>query len=400
MSFSLLMVLLVSVLSFAGTQGVPELNTLTAGEVAEGWILLWDGQTTFGWEPAVRSEWKSAEGSLSLASGGFTWLRHKTPFADFVLKVDFRMKAAEADSGIFIRAALDGDPTRTGYQININDMNPDYGTGSVVNRFKAAPGTGKVGPGGWHSYEVTAEGDHLVVVLDGRKTVDTHDSSSRAGFIGLQFIKGEEVEFRNVKLRPLGLQPIFNGADLTGWERVDRKDAKEPPVWSVKGGAIHVEKGPGQLETSSQFTDFVLQLDVRANAPDENHHPNSGVFWRGDKGAFWSGYEAQIRNEFKAGDRTQPVDFGTGGIYGRQASRRVVSSDNHFFTETIVASGRHMATWVNGIQVTSFFDDLPADGTGARRQARLGAGPISLQAHDPTTNLDFRRIRIAELPGK
>jgi len=381
----------------AMAQPVP--NTLSADEIAQGWILLWDGAGTFGWDPVARAEWKTADGSLSMPSGSFTWLRHRTPFADFVLKVDFRMKLNEADSGIFIRAARDGDPSRTGYQININNMNEEWSTGSLVFRHKADPSIGKTSVNAWHTYEITADGDHITALLDGRKTVDVRDASSRTGYIGLQFLKGEEIEFRNVKLRPLGSQPAFNGTDLTGWERVDRPNVQAPPEWSAREGAIHVEKGPGQLETVSAYANFVLQLEVRANARDENHHPNSGVFWRGDRGSFWSGYESQIRNEFKGGDRSQPVDFGTGGIYNRQAARRVVSSDNEFFTKTIVAYGKHMATWVNGVQVACFDDDRP-EGPNARQQARLAPGPISLQAHDPTTNLDFRNIRIATFPEK
>ena len=383
----------------AAATAQPAANSLTAGEVAQGWVLLWDGVSTFGWEPVVRGEWKAVDGSLSMPSGGFVWFRHRTPWADFVLKVDFRMKTNEADSGIFIRAAIDGDPSRTGYQVNINNMNEEWGTGSLVFRHRADPSIGKISVNTWHSYEITADGDHVMAYLDGKKTVDVRDSSSRSGYIGLQFLKAEEIEFRNVKIRPLGLEPAFNGLDLSGWQRVDRPNVQAPPEWSVKEGAIHVEKGPGQLETASVYADFILQLEVRANARDGSHHPNSGVFWRGDRGSFWSGYESQIRNEFKNGDRSQPVDFGTGGIYNRQPARQVVASDNEFFTKTVIAHGKHMATWVNGVQVTCFDDDRP-EGTNARQQARLAPGPISLQAHDPTTNLDFRNIRIVAYPGK
>jgi hypothetical protein len=93
------------------------------------------------------------------------------------------------------------------------------------------------------------------------------------------------------------------------------------------------------------------------------------------------------------------VDYGTGGIYNRQAARQVVSSDNEFFTMTVIACGKHMATWINGIQVANF-DDTRQEGMDARKQARLEAGPISLQAHDPTTNLDFKNIRISRLPQR
>ncbi|MGH9673709.1 MAG: 3-keto-disaccharide hydrolase, partial [Bryobacteraceae bacterium] len=201
-----------------------------------------------------------------------------------------------------------------------------------------------------------------------------------------------------VKLLPLGLKPIFNGKDLTGWRKVDPpKPPAAPPEWSVKDGILHVEKGPGQLETEGTWADFVLQLDARANSQDPNRHPNSGVFLRGEPNGYWTGYESQIRNEFTAGDRTRPVDFGTGGIYRYQPARKVMGTDNEFFTKTIVARGRYLAVWVNGVQVSDFEDPNPEGNNVRAKQAKLTPGAISLQAHDPTTNLDFRNLRIVAL---
>jgi hypothetical protein len=53
--------------------------------------------------------------------------------------------------------------------------------------------------------------------------------------------------------------------------------------------------------------------------------------------------------------------------------------------------------WVNGLQVTDWVDERPDD-PNPRRGRRLEAGHISLQGHDPTTDLDFRAIRAAALP--
>ena len=75
------------------------------------------------------------------------------------------------------------------------------------------------------------------------------------------------------------------------------------------------------------------------------------------------------------------------------------SYDGEFFYKTIAAYGRHVSVWVNGIQ-TSDFEDTRPEGSNARNQARLTGGVISLQAHDPTTNIDFRDIRAAELPRR
>src|SRR5262249_9764147 len=91
------------------------------------------------------------------------------------------------------------------------------------------------------------------------------------------------------------------------------------------------------------------------------------------------------------------VDFGTGAIYRRQPARKQMSKDNEWFTMTVVAQGRHFATWVNGVQVTDWTDNRPLK-DNARNGCRLAKGPISIQGHARTTNLSFRNIRIAELP--
>jgi len=175
------------------------LNSLSADEKADGWILLWDGKTTGGWETAVYSQMEISDGAMRQAKGAFVWLRRSTTYENFVLRLEFRMLNSDADSGVFIRAARDGDPTQTGYQININNMNPEYGTGSVVNRAKYSGS--KAETGRWYRYEITAEGDHIIVVLDGKKTIDFRDGSARRGYIGLQLVKPQEVEFRNIRLK-------------------------------------------------------------------------------------------------------------------------------------------------------------------------------------------------------
>ncbi len=63
---------------------------------------------------------------------------------------------------------------------------------------------------------------------------------------------------------------------------------------------------------------------------------------------------------------------------------------------TIVAHGNHLATWVNGIQVTDWYDNRPKS-DNARTGCKLEAGHISIQGHDPTTDLSFKNFRIVEL---
>ena len=62
------------------------------------------------------------------------------------------------------------------YEVNIFDKRPDptYGTGAIVDVAKVDP-MPKAG-GKWNTFEITAKGSHLVVVLNGQKTVDVQDS--------------------------------------------------------------------------------------------------------------------------------------------------------------------------------------------------------------------------------
>jgi hypothetical protein len=383
------LMLLISSLVFA------QAGTLSPKEVEQGWILLFDGETLFGWTQEGGAQWRVEDGALVADSGESGWLRMNSVFADFIFSCEFKT-GAEGNSGVFIRSAKEGPAHETGYEVQIWDGNPKFPTGSLVNHIRAKKANLKADQ--WNTYEIQARGDRFTVRLNGKKVLDGRAAKSRAGHIGLQYNKDNKIEFRDIKLRPLGLLPIFSGKDLIGWREVKSpKPPKEPPEWSVKQKAIHVEKGPGQLETIAIYDDFVLQLDIRTNPKDEGHHPNSGVFFRGDPMGYWTGYESQIRNEYKDGDRTQPVDWGTGAIYNRVATRKVITNDGEYFTKTIVARGRHLAVWLNGYPVTDWEDPREL-GTNARQAARLEAGPISLQAHDPTTNLDFRNIRIVSLP--
>lgn len=382
-------VFLAAVLTLAGRTQAGELNSLSKEEIAEGWIRLFDGATTFGWEAVDSAKWKVVEGVLT-SEEGTGWILTNSEFTDFILKAEFRVGDG-GNSGIAFRAAKGPKPYETGFEMQIGDHMPKEPTGSIEHVAAAKHGARK--PAAWQSAVITAEGDHLTVILDGNPLVDVRSPKYSRGVIGFQ--RGEpqrKVEFRNVYLKPLAQKPLFNGKDLTGWKLLpDHKS-----VFSVTpAGEMNVKNGSGELQTEGQWADFCLQLDIISNGKSLN----SGVFFRSPPGQFWAGYESQIRNQWEGADRTRPVDFGTGGIYGHQPSRKVVTSDNEWFTKTIVANGRHMAVWLNGYQVSDWTDPRELN-ESPRQGCRLAAGVISLQGHDPTTDLSFRKIRISEYPPR
>jgi len=287
--FGLMALALLSILAVAAAEEA-KLNTLTPEEISEGWMLLFDGESTFGWEPRVGTKWAVREGALCYEPGsGAGHLATKTEFGDFQLHVEFWVDEV-ANSGVFLRCPLSGEISGTNsYEVNIYDPHEKWPTGSIneVAKCRELQKTARR----WNSYDLTAEGDHLVVRLNGKTTVDAHDSKYARGVIGLQNLKGEGmVRFRNVKLKPLGMKSIFNGKDLAGWKEIpDRKSVYSvtPEKW------LNVKNGNGDLQSEGEYGDFVFQLEIISNGT----HLNSGVFFRAQKGQFWSGYEAQIRNQ-------------------------------------------------------------------------------------------------------
>ncbi len=367
-----------------------EANKLTDDELAEGWILLFDGETTFGWQAASKANWSVADGIISVSEGEPGLLCTTSAFADFVLRVDFRNPKG-TNSGVFLRTAtVPKNPAVDCYELNIADASiSPFPTGSFVQRKR---GEGEHDSADWRSYEVTAVGGHFLVKLDGVTVLDYTDPEPLArGPIGLQLNSGK-VEFRNIKLKPLGLQSLFNGRDLTGWNVYPDKKS----VFSVTpAGELNVTNGDGQLESEQKLGDFVLQLEVFSGGKSLN----SGIFFRSIPGQFWQGYECQIQNGFRDGDRTQPLDCGTGGFYRRQNARRVMSDDFKWFPLTLIVGGDHMAAWVNGYPVSDWTDRRTAD-ENPRKGKRLAAGTLSIQGHDATTNLSFRKLRAAEMPAR
>jgi hypothetical protein len=231
--------------------------------------------------------------------------------------------------------------------------------------------------------------------------------------ITIKLIDGVTLELRDVTLVPVQMKAIFTGKNLDGWKVFPGKKSKFTVTDKLE---LNIKDGPGDLQTEAKYGDFLLQLQCFSNGK----HLNSGVFFRCREGEYQNGYEAQIHNGFtldppkdytvddydpqthkltgKHMVKSAANDWGTGAIYRRMPARRAVAKDFEWFTMTLVAHGNHYATWVNGSQVVDWTDNRAAD-SNPRNGCRLEAGHISLQGHDPTTDLSFRNIRILAYPA-
>jgi hypothetical protein len=224
----------------AGLSGAD--NVLTPREKAGGWVLLFDGKTLSGWtasEPPAApapggapkqkkstappgaapaqgshprpcsaspgqatvapgvSRWEVLDGTLSPCGETAGYLVSKEKYKDLILTVDFRT-GEDTNSGVFVRSPQGIQ----GYEVQIWKAQPaGYNTGSIVGAGKTDREY-KFLADQWNHYEITADGDHLVVVLNGTRTLDVHDSKFSDGRILLQYQKFP-IEFKNIKMREI-----------------------------------------------------------------------------------------------------------------------------------------------------------------------------------------------------
>src|SRR5262245_57047659 len=67
-------------------------NNLTPQEIAEGWILLFDGKTTFGWTSPNDSKWTIIDGMLAPQKGKPGFLVTTTCFEQYEMKLQYNMR--------------------------------------------------------------------------------------------------------------------------------------------------------------------------------------------------------------------------------------------------------------------------------------------------------------------
>jgi len=200
---------------------------------------------------------------------------------------------------------------------------------------------------------------------------------------------------------PEGMEQLFNGSDLAGWDG-------DPRLWSVRDGVIHGETTPDRVAAGNTFLiwqggdvgDFDLRLSFRCNATN-----NSGIQYRSqritDQTAKNSwvvrGYQHEIRNEETfpnvpgfiydegggAGGRQRICQVGEQATWkpeGKQVAAALI--DQEEFTKlmklddwndvVIIARGNHIRHYLNGRLILDFTDEHPK---------ALSQGVLALQLH-------------------
>jgi hypothetical protein len=176
---------------------------LPAGEPPSG-DSLFNGRDLSGWVRVNGGTFVATNGVLRL-DGGRGWLRTEREFTDFVLEVEWRGLETNYNSGIFIRAPLEGDPWATNvWQVNLKQS----GIGELLEGSKkVVTATAKPRPAGeWIKFRIEVRGHKVSLEVDGQPAWTFEEFTPRKGYLGLQ-AEGKAVEFRNLRM---GEMPVVD----------------------------------------------------------------------------------------------------------------------------------------------------------------------------------------------
>jgi hypothetical protein len=198
----------------------------------DGWIQLFNGKDLTGWKHVGPGE-DTVENGLIRTHGGMGLLYNtKGKFCDCVIRVVFKMRDENDNSGVFIRIPTEPTeewmPVNKGYEVQIDNhpetSNEDdyHVTGTLYSLTKPLAKPGKPGPE-WNTMEITLDGLRTIVTVNGEKVTDYTEGQPvppkkfdfepdrgprpKCGYFGLQnHSENDVVFFKTVEYKPLKKQ--------------------------------------------------------------------------------------------------------------------------------------------------------------------------------------------------
>jgi hypothetical protein len=190
----------------------------------KGWRAIFDGTSKDGWAMTGPGELKLENGELVTYGGmGLLWYS-KEKYGDAQVRVVFKLKNPDDNSGVFIRIPdVPPDPwfgVNRGFEVQIDNTGDAYHRTGCLYSLTKALNVADAKVGDWNTMLITLDGPRTIIEVNGIKVTDYVDGEpvppkakdyepNRGprpdhGYIGLQNHGGDaRVSFKEVSVRPL-----------------------------------------------------------------------------------------------------------------------------------------------------------------------------------------------------
>lgn len=309
-------------------------NSLSESEKRAGWTLLFDGKTTAGWRnykhDKISDGWEVNDGALTRVGAQAGDIITLDQYDNFELSIEYKI-SPKGNSGIMFRVSEEGKASwQTGPEIQVQDNvagGDPQKSGWLYQLYQPAIDPGTKQPldatrpaGEWNHIHLCVTQDVCVIIFNGMRyaefQIGSDDWNARVakskfkvypqfgkvqqGHICLQD-HGNEVAYRNIKLRKLGphgeapepidgtltsvgFEQAFPDMDWAGWKPHDENglpqefrpillthagDGSNRVFVATQQGAIYVLSGPDATESK-------LFLDIRDRVSFNVHQNEEG----------------------------------------------------------------------------------------------------------------------------
>ncbi len=168
------------------------------------WKTIFDGKTLNGWKANERPESWSVRDDAIIGDGEVSHLFY---MEEQCVNCEFKAEVKISDggnSGMYFRAAF-GPGWPKGYEAQVNSTHTDWKkTGSLYNFVNVKEML--VPPDTWFTQHIIARGNHIIIKVNNKVTVDYVDEKNTymQGYLALQqHNKGSVVQFRKIEYRKL-----------------------------------------------------------------------------------------------------------------------------------------------------------------------------------------------------
>ena len=267
----------------------------TAFADEEGFAPMFNGRDLSGWVNVNCSPetWAVRDGMIACTGHPTGALRTERQYENFIMEVEWRHLKNAGNAGIFLWASpiaapavpflraievqvLDHGYGNTDSYTTHGDVFPIHGATMKPfgrhNGMRSFPSESRSKPSPeWNHYRIECNAGVLRLSVNGKEVSGGEEAQWRKGYIGLES-EGSPVEWRNLRIKELpasgataeqtapeaqGHRPLYNGADLRGW------NCKTPDRWKPSDWQLVLSKGPATepLWTDAEVGDCEVILD-------------------------------------------------------------------------------------------------------------------------------------------